>query len=464
MNKYKKLFGNSIVFAIGNFGSKFINIIMVPLYTIYLTTENYGTVDLIMTLVSLLLPVFSLCIYEGVLRYAMDKEVDNEVVWTNSLLVQAVMTIVTLCLYPLLSITSVKKYSILIVLLLVLQLFQILLSQFIRGIGNVIYYSVNGIIMTLIIAISNIIFIAKLDMGVNGYIYSLIIANIFSILFFVISSKIYNYINFKKIDLIFIKESLSFSMPLIPNTLMWWLINSSSRFFIIYFIGTSANGLYAVSNKVPLILTSIIGIFNQAWQMSAIEEYNSEEKNLFYNKIYENFISVLFLATSGIFIILEPLFKYAIGNDFYESWKYVPFLLIGVVFSSFATFLGTNYVAAKKTKGLVITAFYCGLINLSLNVILIPFIGINGASISSMISFFVLWLLRVKDTKSFIELSVSKYEIVLNIMVVLIQTVFLYLFTGILSILIQIIAFIVLIFINKRFIYNIIYIFKRFRR
>ncbi|MFI3685941.1 oligosaccharide flippase family protein [Vagococcus fluvialis] len=464
MNKYKKLFGNSIVFAIGNFGSKFINIIMVPLYTIYLTTENYGTVDLIMTLVSLLLPVFSLCIYEGVLRYAMDKEVDNEVVWTNSLLVQAVMTIVTLCLYPLLSITSVKKYSILIVLLLVLQLFQILLSQFIRGIGNVIYYSVNGIIMTLIIAISNIIFIAKLDMGVNGYIYSLIIANIFSILFFVISSKIYNYINFKKIDLIFIKESLSFSMPLIPNTLMWWLINSSSRFFIIYFIGTSANGLYAVSNKVPLILTSIIGIFNQAWQMSAIEEYNSEEKNLFYNKIYENFISVLFLATSGIFIILEPLFKYAIGNDFYESWKYVPFLLIGVVFSSFATFLGTNYVAAKKTKGLVITAFYCGLINLSLNVILIPFIGINGASISSMISFFVLWLLRVKDTKSFIELSVSKYEVVLNIMVVLIQTVFLYLFTGILSILIQIIAFIVLIFINKRFIYNIIYIFKRFRR
>lgn len=464
MNKYKKLVGNSLVFAIGNFGSKFINILMVPLYTVYLTTESYGIVDLITTLVSLLLPLFSFCIYEGVLRFAMEKDSDYELVWTNSLIIQCVLIIFCLILFPILSQTPLSQYKLVIIILLLLQLFQILLSQFARGIGNVVHYSVNGILMTLIIASSNVVLIAKFKMGVEGYLYSLIIANVFSILFLFFSNKVYRFTNFRKINFVFIKESLLFSIPLIPNTLMWWLINSSSRFFIAFFIGASANGLYAVSNKVPLILTSIIAIFNQAWQMSAIEEYNSKDKNVFYDRIYSSFISVLFISTSAILIVLVPIFKYAIGDDFYNSWRYVPFLLIGVIFSSFATFLGTNYVAAKKTKGLIVTSLYCGVINLVLNVILIPLIGVNGASVSSMISFFALWLLRVKDTSKFIELSTKKREIVINMLIIFSQVFSLYIFGDILNIVIQTLFFMLLLVANKAFIISIKNTIINFRR
>lgn len=452
MSKYKKLMSNSIVFAVGNFGSKFINILMVPLYTFYLTTENYGTVDLVTTLVSLLLPIFSFCIYEGVLRFSMERESDIEEVWTNSLFIQIILSFFCILLLPVLSMTLLNDYKIVIVGLLLLQLFQILLSQFVRGIGNVIYYSINGILMTLIIATSNIFFIVKLGMGVNGYIYSIILANVISVFFLFFSSKVYKFINFNKFSLSFIKESLYFSMPLVPNTLMWWLINSSSRLFIVYFLGASANGLFAVSNKVPMILTSIIAIFNQAWQMSAIEEYDSKDRSIFYNKVYSSTISVLYLSTSLILIILLPLFQYAIGSEFYNSWKYVPFLLLGVVYSSFATFLGTNYVAAKKTKGLVITSLYCGVINIILNTLLIPIIGINGASISSMISLFVLWMLRIEDTKKFVDIGFDKQIMIFNNGMIFLQILFLYYFDGVWNISIQILSFIIMLIINKEFI------------
>lgn len=456
MNKYKKLIGNSFVFAIGNFGSKFINIIMVPLYTIYLSTENYGTIDLITTLISLLLPIFSLCVYESILRFSMDNDIDKQIVFTNSILIQILLGIVSIILYPLLLLTSLKEYSALIFLLLILQLFQILFSQFTRGIGKVTTYSINGIIMTLIVAGSNIALIAKFNMGVVGYLYSLLISNAVSIVYLSFKTNIVEYINFNKIDTSFIKESLQFALPLIPNTLMWWLLNSSSRFFIVYFLGTSANGLFAVSNKVPLVLTSVIAIFNQAWQMSAIEEYNSKDKNVFYNRVYISFISFLFLSTSAIFIILVPLFQNFIGKTFYESWKYVPFLLIGVIFSSFSTFLGTNYVAAKKTKGLIITSFYCGVINSVLNIILIPILGINGASISSMVSFFALWIMRIKDTSEFVEIYTPKKKMVVNTVIILTQALLLYLFSGNTSFIIQGICFALLLFINKEFLISML--------
>lgn len=427
MNKYKKLAKNSVVFAVGNFGSKFISIVMVSFYTVYLTTADYGTVDFISTLVSLLLPIFSLCVYESILRFALDKNISNKVVFTNLLLFQSALIIFTLFLCFILSQTNMSKFALLTTILLIVQMFQTLFAQFVRGIEHIISYSINGICMAIIIAISNIFFIAYLKLGIAGYLYSLILANSLSILFFLINDKLFIYFNIREIDTKFIKDSLKFSIPLIPNTLMWWLINSSSRFFIVYFLGASFNGLYAVSNKVPMVLTSLLGVFQQAWQMSAIEEYESTDKHDFFTHIYSFFSLVLFLSSSVIIAMLIPLFKFGIGSNFFESWKYVPLLVIGVIYSSLSSFLGTNYVAAKETRGLLITAMYCGIINLILNIILIPLVGVNGAGLASMISFVSLWFFRMRDTKKYITFYINTKLFFYNNLVLVFQITLLYL-------------------------------------
>ena len=98
---YKKLFNDTIVFAIGNFGSKILTFLLVPLYTSLLTTEQYGTADLITTTVSLLCPVLTLTIYEAILRFALDKKYNSSVVFNSALLLTIVGTLALVLFSPL---------------------------------------------------------------------------------------------------------------------------------------------------------------------------------------------------------------------------------------------------------------------------------------------------------------------------------------------------------------------------
>ena len=85
MNQYKKLFNDSIVFAIGSFGSKLITFFLVGFYTYYLSKSEYGTADLLINSVNILLPVVSLSVSEGVLRFVLDsKDTLEKVSWLRT--------------------------------------------------------------------------------------------------------------------------------------------------------------------------------------------------------------------------------------------------------------------------------------------------------------------------------------------------------------------------------------------
>lgn len=235
MNKYKKLIGNSAIFAVGNLGSKLILIFLVPLYTYYLTAVEYGTIDIITTTSSLLLPIISLSIFDAVLRFVMDKKYPNDVVFTNALIITILGSIIALLFYPIFMYFNVLSgllgymYTILII-----QAFQTLLTQFIRAIGKIKVYALNGIIMTLVTAVFNIIFLVKYNMGINGYFLSIIIANLISILYLTLYTKILSYIRFDKINKKITVKMLVYCIPLIPNAFMWWTINASNRYFILF--------------------------------------------------------------------------------------------------------------------------------------------------------------------------------------------------------------------------------------
>ncbi len=243
------------------------------------------------------------------------------------------------------------NYIEIMIIVLSLQVINESLSQFLRGVGKIKLYVLNGIILTFCIGFFNIIFIVVFKLGVIGYFISLLISNLISFLFLFVFCKLYSYIDISLIKKKSIIKLLNFSMPLIPNAIMWWLINSSTRYFLYYFVGSEANGLFAVASKIPSLLTIITTIFFQAWQLSAVEEYESETKSKFYSDIFKYYSQVLFMCTSFIILILKPTMNVIVSEAFFESWKIIPVLLLSVVYSSFSTFLGTNYIAAKKTNG-----------------------------------------------------------------------------------------------------------------
>ena len=103
MNPYRKLFSNSAIFAIGDLGSRVISFLLLPLYTYYLTTEQYGVTDLILTTVNLLLPVVFLSIQNAVLRFIMDKSEKTDEIVSNTSIIAIGGIVLLILSYPLIN-------------------------------------------------------------------------------------------------------------------------------------------------------------------------------------------------------------------------------------------------------------------------------------------------------------------------------------------------------------------------
>ncbi len=448
-----------MVFAIGNLGTKLITFFLVPLYTFYLTTNEFGLVDLLTTTVTLLMPICTLSISDSVLRFVMDKKHDKQVILINSLLIVIVGYIFIIVLFPLIILLPFNDYIVYFYILIIIQSIYSVFSQFVRAKGMVRLFAYSGIILALLLLISNLIFFVLFNMGIKGYFFSLIITYSFSCLLVFIKGGVYRELNIYKININILKEMLSYSIPLIPNALMWWIMSFSDRFLITYFIGLSANGIYAVASKIPSILNIVNSIFFQAWQMSAIEEYDSENKSKFYTNVFKIFSILMFLSTSLIIGLLKLIMHLLVEDNFVDSWKYVPFLLLGVVFSSFSGFLGTNYIASKKTKGVFKTSFLGAISNILLNLSLIPFFGINGASIATMISFLIIWIFRIRDTKRYVDIKLDIKKLILNISIIIIQIIILYMNIK-MNLILQMSMFLVIIILNNK---EVMFIFRKLK-
>ncbi|WP_233278923.1 lipopolysaccharide biosynthesis protein [Floricoccus tropicus] len=429
MNTYKKLVGNSLIFAIGNLGSKFITFIMLPLYTYKLSTSEYGTTDVIQTTVMLLLPIVSLSIYDAVLRFAMDEKEEKSDIFSSGILVSIIGVFISL-IVTLVMFSLNIPFSIFFFMLLTVQSFQNLTSQFCKAIGKVKLFAVNGIVLSFATALTNVLFLIVFEFGVFGYLWSIVASNLLSIIFMVVVGRLYKYVDFRKINRDTIFRMLKFSVPLVPNSIAWWTSNTISRYFILYFLGASVNGLFAVANKIPTLLSVVNSIFFQAWQMTAIEEFESEDKDEIYSNTFNVYCQVLFLGSAVILAMIQPLMSVLVSPKFYLAWEYVPFLLTTVIYSSLSGFLGQNYVAAKKTVGVLVTTIFGAVVNILGNFILVPTMGAIGAGISSTIAFFVIWLVRMKDNKKFSNMKIDNKMFILNNILIFSQIMSMYLLKG----------------------------------
>lgn len=454
MNKYKKLFNNSIIFAIGNFGSSIITFLMVPLYTYQLTTSEYGTVDLFSTTVSLFLPVASLSIYEAVLRFIMEKDANHKKVYSNGLYITNISAIFLALISVVLA--FLKSLYIFIPLLLILQLYQTLFSQYAKGTGKVKIFALDGIVLSFLTAGLNLLFLVPLKMGLNGYLISLILAFSGSVIFMYIVLKLYKEFDKQTLDRKYQMELIKFSIPLIPNAIAWWLTTTVGRYFILFFVGTSGNGFYAVANKIPTLLTVIMNIFSQSWRISAIEEYDSDSRGNFFSNVYQIYSELLIVISSGILIFIQIIFKLLIGEAFYSAWKFVPLLLISVIFSSLSDFLGTQYIAAKQTGGILKTTIAGAVLNVLLNLLLVPLLGVNGVGLASIISFATVWLIRDFDLKKYFSFTMGKQKFTIGVVVLFVQYALFMFLNGPILYIGQIFSFLFVTFLNRKLLLKII--------
>lgn len=147
--------------------------------------------------------------------------------------------------------------------------------------------------------------------------------------------------------------------------------------------------------------------FFQSWQISVVEEYDKKDSMKFINTVYDTLSSLLFCAAVLLVAVIKPVFNLILSVNYYNGWKLIPILLLSVIYTNIASFLGTMYTANKKTVGILTTTVYGAIINVILTVVFLNMIGLNGAAVANAVSFFVVSLLRYKYMKKLGKIRIN---------------------------------------------------------
>ncbi|MBQ4119788.1 MAG: polysaccharide biosynthesis C-terminal domain-containing protein [Clostridia bacterium] len=454
MNKYKTLVSNTALISLGTFGSKLLVFLMVRFYTGHLTTAQYGTADLITQTANLLLPIISVGITDGVFRFAIDSKIDTKSVFSSGVYTITLGGLAFLIIAPLLMLThQFDGYVWLIVIYTMASCYHSLASKYIRARGSTAFFAIQGIVNTSLVIILNILFLAVCDFGVTGYVLSVAIADALSTLLIFFYSKLWRDITLK-VEKTILKDILKYSIPMIPATIFWWVTSVSNRYLVNYFFGEEANGIYAVSYKLPTLLTLISTVFMQAWQFSAVtESENDRQEHInFFGAVWGSFQSVMFLVGSVVVALSIPLIKILTTQAFYDAWMYIPMLTAAMIFSAFANFMGSVYVVEKRSKNSFLTTMFGAVVNVVLNLVLIKSpLGVQGAAIATFASYLLIFVIRAINASKYIPFNLYWKNVILNTAIIVLQTVFMVCKLPF-NIVVQVVSILLLALVNFKFI------------
>ena len=426
--KYKRLLSNTAIIGLGTIASKLIVFLLVPLYTACLTPAEYSAADIITQSANLLMPIMALGICETVFRYTLDKNLNRKCVLTTGFAIILFGALVILILFPLLnSIEYFDGNMWLIVLYTFAANIHSLFAQYVRARGMTSLFAVQGIIGTAIVVLLNILFLVLFKMSVIGYVLSTIISDIVvSLLLFWLVRLDYA-IRPKYFSYPLMRDMLAYSLPLIPTTIFWWIVNVSARFMIVGMIGNDVNGLYDVAFKIPSILILLSGMFIEAWQFSAVTERDNVSKRAhaaFFSNVFDSFQGLMFISAAGLIAFSKVISKIMFNVAYYAAWRYMPLLIMATVASSLVTFMGSVYLVDKKSVQSFITSAVGAGSNIVLNLIMIPTLGANGAALATLLSYLIVFVIRAVNTRRYIWFDIHENKLIANTVVLGIQTVF----------------------------------------
>lgn len=421
MNKYKSLALNTVLFTIGTFSSKLLVFILVPIYTNALTPSEFGDVDILVQTANLLIPLVTLGITNAIIRFGLDKNYNKKDVFSTGIYAVLGGSAGLILIMPFLSdLDFFKGYSFLLTVFILASSFKLLCNQFVRAKGNIRLFTLDGFLSTLLTLLFTILFLTVFHWGINGYLLATIFSDVITGLFLFFFDHLYRYVKWDHINRFTARAMVKYAIPMIPSTLSWWIINVSDRYLVKWMLGAEANGLYAIAYKVPSMIVLISGIFMDAWQVSAFDNSSPRERERFFSTICNAYQTIIFLASGGL-IIFSKIMTTILTVDkanYYPAWQYIPLLVMATAFSCLVTFLGSIYMVEKKSNMILLTTMIGAVINIVLNIILIPEFGVNGAAFATFVSYFLIFVIRAVHTQSMIRIHWKVKLLGINLIII----------------------------------------------
>ena len=408
--KYRYLSKNIFLFSLSGIVPKILSFILIPIYTGYLTTTEYGISDLIATTASLLIPIFTVDIQDAVMRFSLDDNFRNDDVFStgiSTILKGGFFVTLGALVVSFLHLKGIENlYLIFVVIMYFTMACNNTFSLFCRGIDQIRVIAVSSIVNSVVTLSTNILFLVCFHWGLVGYLVANTIGAFLSLIYIFIRAQLYQYIHFH-VPASVRKEMFAFSFPLIFSVVAWWVNNASDRYILSWMAGVSLSGVYAVAYKIPNLLTTFQNIFAQAWSISAIKEFDENDSDGFIGNTYTLMNFAMVLLCSGIMIFNVPVARILYSNDFFVAWKYVPPLLISVLFNAMALFIGSIFTAVKDTRTLAVSTIVGAIVNVICNFIFIFYWKAYGAAMATLVGYCSTFLMRHIILRKYIRMKID---------------------------------------------------------
>lgn len=398
MKREKRLIKNFGIFALANASIKVFSFLLIPVYTSYLSTDDFGIFELVVSTVSLLVPIATLDIADSTLRFSMEEKENLYSVYRISHKYCLMGTVYVIGLLAANRVVGAFKFLInsefIVIILFLLSSLTGILVGYAKAINKVRAVAISGVLGAAVTIILNIFLLILIKSGIKGYFIAYIIGSASQLLYLYIcvnsSLQRVKYTKNRKLE----RELLHYSVPLIANNVAWWVNSAMDRYFVTFFCGISENGVYSLSYKIPTIINVVQSLFHQAWTISAIQEYDSDDSRKFYFTTYRTYNVILVIICSAIMLVNKVIARLMYAKTFFEAWRYVPFLCIGFMFLGLANYIGGIFNAYKQSNIIAVSTIISALLNCIFNFCLIPFYGALGAAIATALSYMAIWIIR----------------------------------------------------------------------
>ncbi len=429
-DKYSYLKKNTAFFAISTFGTKILSFFLIPLYTSALTTSEYGIADIISTTATLLIYVLTIDIAEAVLRFSVESDrsyAQNIFSFGNRIIIisTVVCAAILCCMYVFRIFDWPLYYYFYVLACYFSSSYHQLMSAYLRGIDKVRESAFSGLLAGMVTSVSNIVLLLVFRTGFNGYLFSMVAGSMVAAIYCIIKSdlgiKSYFFDNSSET---LRKKMLRYSSPLVFNNMALWINGYLDRYFVTFICGSAANGIYSVSSKIPNLLAVCYTVFGNAWNLSAIKEFDAQDKDDFFGRIYRLFNAFMTIACSMLILLNIPLAGFLYEKEFFSAWKCSSVLLISVMFNSLTMFLGGILSAVNNTTTIAMTTILGALCNVVMNAVMIPFIGPMGAAIATAATYGIMWIARMKSARKYIRFKVNILSDIAVYGIICLQVVF----------------------------------------
>lgn len=409
------LFSNTVILGGAAALSKGMAFFLLPFYTACLSPAEFGTADLVVDTAVLLLPLVGLNAPEAVFRFLAGREgnraevvcAGGTILLTGGALFLAATPL--LLLFPLL-----RSFAPYLVCYVIASLCRSFLSHILRGEGRYLAYAVQQVCCAALTALLQIFFLLGLTLGAKGYLLGVIVSDATVALFLLFLVRPWQCFFLTRATREKLRPMLAYALPLIPTAVLWWVTSISDRYIILHYCGSGATGLYAAAARIPTVLTFAVGVFMEAWQYAAIGTEDAA-REAYFSRVYGMLLGVSACGAASLVALAHPLVVLVCAPEYESAVTLIPTLTLASLFSALSSFLGSIYAVKLRSSASLLTALFSALVNIFLNFLLIPQAGAFGAALATLISYFLLFLVRLLHTRRYISFSHRALSLTLSV-------------------------------------------------